>query len=241
LKQTKVLLGMGLVIILALVVIAGCTEDNDDVDEVTMTINGEEVTLSSIFEDHTTTSVTIGGIDYTGITLSDLVNETGLSDPENYQYNITASDGWYQTVTWENMQVGIIVEEETMTAFPDLPGKYRIRDVVDIDPVTAKTITVNHKLFVWPQVFHIVDSDVELLDDENNSYEGVYLSSAINITGLSDPDTYIYNLIGADGYNQTVTWEDMKKGILVEDDIKSFFPHLAKKFHISDIAEIEVI
>ncbi len=240
-KQKKVLLGMGLAMVLALVVIPGCIEDKDDEDEATITINGDEVTLSSIFDDHTTTTFTIGGTNYTGVTLSALVNETGLLGPENYQYNITASDGWYQTVTWENMQEGIIVEKETMTAFPGLPGKYRIRDVVDIDPVTAKTITVNHKLFVWPQVFHIIDSDVELMDDENNSYEGVYLSSAINITGLSDQGTRTYNLIGADGNNQTVTWEDMTKGILVEDDIKCFFPHLAKKFHISDIAEIEVI
>jgi len=232
---------MGLAMVLAFVVIAGCTEDKDDKDEATITINGEDVTISSIFDDHDTITISTGGTDHMGVSLSVLVNETDLTDPENYQYNITASDGWYQTVTWENMQEGIIIEEDTMSAFTGLPGKYRIKDVVKIEPVTAKTISVNGKLFVWPQVFHIVDSDVELMDDENNTYEGVYLSSAINITGLSGQDTHTYNLIGGDGYNQTVTWEDMTKGILVEDDFKCFFPHLAKKFHITNIAAIEVI
>lgn len=232
---------MGLAMVLAFVLIAGCTEDKDDEEEATITINGEEVEISSIFDDHTTTTVTTGGTDFVGVSLSQLVTETGLAHPENYQYNITASDGWYQTVTWENMQTGIIIEEDTMTVFSGLPGKYRVKGVVDIDPVTAKTITVNGKLFVWPQVFHIIDSDIEIMDGENNTYQGVYLSSAINMTGLSDQDTYTYNLIGKDGYNQTVSWEDMTRGILVEDDFKCFFPHLEKKYHISNIAEIGVI
>lgn len=236
-KKQNIALGLGMMVILMAVVIAGCIEEDD---EEAITINGEEITLSSIFDDHTTTTVETGGETYEGVSLSLLVTESGLADPGTKQYRITASDGWNQDVTWEDMEAGILVEEETMTAFPGLPGKYRIRDVSSIEPVDADTITVNGKLFVWKQVFHIIDSPVEMMDEDNNTLEGVYLSEVVNITLLDDPETHRYDLLGEDGYNQTVTWDDMVQGILVEDEMKCFFPHLEKKFHISDIVEIEV-
>ena len=232
-------IGLGMAAVLVAVILAGCTEEEDDGPVII--INDEEVTVSSIFDDHSTMTLDIGGDTYEGVSLSLLVNESGLALPETYQYKITAEDGWNQDVTWNDMMAGIIVEDNTMTAFPGLPGKYRVKDVVKIEPVNTDTITVNGRLFVWMQVFHIIDSPVEIMDEENNTLEGVYMSAVVNITLLENPGSYTYNLIGADGYNQTVTWDDMMNGILVEDEMKCYFPQLAKKFNISDIIEIEVI
>jgi hypothetical protein len=185
--------------------------------------------------------VNSGGTDYQGVSLASLINEASVASPGDHQYKIIASDGWSQTVTWENIQDGIIIEDQTMTAFPGLPGKYRIRDVVEIQTVEADTLLVNEKLYVWKQVFHIIDDPITMIDSENNTLEGVYLSAVINITEVPDKGSRSYDLIGSDGYNKTVSWDDMLKGILVESEMKCYFPHLSKKFHISDIVEIEVI
>ncbi len=236
-----VFFGIGMAAIIFSVILSGCTEEEDDGDKVTILINGEEIPLGSIFDDHGTETVFTGGTNYTGVSLSDLINETDLSSPEDNQYRITAQDGWNQDVTWGDMMKGILVEEDTMTAFPGLPGKYRIKDVVEIKAVSSPTIEVNDQLYVWPQVFHIIDNPVEMTDNENNTIEGVYLSTVINLTGLSDQDMHMYNIIGKDGYNQTVTWIDLTEGLLVLEGNECFFPHLAKKYNISDIVRIEVM
>jgi hypothetical protein len=225
------ILGMGLVV--------GCTEEDDD--DITILIAGEEVSLDMIFGDYEAVTVTVNGQTYEGTSLSSLLNDTELAGPEDYQYEITASDDYSQVVTWGDMMRGILVEEETMTAFPGLPGKYRIRDVVKIVAVEADTILVNGHLFVWKQPFHIIDDTVTLMDNESNSYEGIYLSDVVNLTGLEDQSSHEYVIKASDLYEKNVTWEDMTKGILVMDENKSFFPHLESKYWVKDIVEIEVI
>ena len=240
-KKKGIIFGIGMAAVIFSVILSGCTEEEDDGDKVTIMINGEETSLGSIFDDHGTMTIFTGGNNYTGVSLSELINDTGLASPEDHQYRITAKDGWNQDVTWNDMMKGVLVEEETMTAFPGLPGKYRIRDVMEIKPVSSPTIEVNGNLYVWPQIFHIIDYPVEMTDNDNNTIEGVYLSAVINLTGLSDQETHSYNIVGNDGYNQTVTWGDMEKGLLVLEGNECFFPHLEKKYNISDIGRIEVI
>lgn len=242
-KGKGVFMGFGLVTIAFMVILAGCTEDNEEEGEdVTINITGADMTLSSIFSDHDSITIETGSNSYEGVSLSILVTESGQASPETHQYRITASDGWSQEVTWGDMQVGILVEEDTMTAFPGLPGKYRIRDVATIEAVDdVKTIEVIDHIYTWKQPFHIIDDPVEMIDEDNNTVTGVYLSSVVNLTGLSNPETQQFNLVGEDGYNKTVTWEDMTKGILDEENEKCFFPHLSKEYHISDIARIEVM
>lgn len=232
---------IGLAAIIFCVILSGCTEEEDDGDKVTILINGKEVSLGSIFDDHVTKTVFNGGTNHTGVSLSEIINDTGPSSPEDQQYRITAQDGWNQDVTWGDMMKGILVEKDTMTAFPGLPGKYRIRDVAKIEAVSSPTIVVNDQLYVWPQIFHIIDNPVEMTDNENNTIEGVFLSTVINLTGLSDQDMHSYNIIRSDGLNQTVNWTDVTKGLLVLEGNECFFPHLAKTYNISDIVRIEVM
>jgi hypothetical protein len=241
-KKGKTFLGVGFSVVVLAVLIAGCTEDDDDgEDDITIMVNGQEVSLSDAFGDMNRKSVSTNGQTFDGISLSDLINDTGLASPGNSQFRITASDGWNQDVTWSDMMKGILVEEETMTAFPGLPGKYRIRDVVNIEAVNADTIEVNGHLFVWKQPFHILDETFQMKDQENNTIEGIYLSDVINLTDLQDQASHTYDIQAADGYNKTVTWEDMTRGLLVEEGKKCYLPHLSKKFNVSDIIRIEVI
>jgi predicted Zn-dependent protease with MMP-like domain len=239
-KKKAVLPVIGMGMILLSVIVLGCTEEEDEGEGVTIMVAGEEVSLDEVFDDYQMKTVSTGGSTYEGISLSDLINETGFSNPANTQYKISASDGWNQDVTWGDMMNGVLVEEETMTAFPGLPGKYRIRDVVKIEAVDVDTIEVNGHLFTWKQPFHILDETVEMKDQDNNTVEGIYLSDLVNLTALSDQETHTYDLQAADGYNQTVTWEDMKKGILLENEDKCVIAHLSKKFNVSDLIGIEV-
>ncbi|MDG6224911.1 MAG: hypothetical protein QCI82_05290 [Candidatus Thermoplasmatota archaeon] len=239
-KDGKIYLAASAALVLLTVLVAGCLESEEG-QGPTILFNGEEISLDEMFEGYGTITVNTGGKDYTGVPLSNIVNSTGLASPGDHQYRITADDDYYQDVTWDDMMKGVLVEEDTMTAFPGLPGKYRVKNVVEIETVSVPTILVNDHLFTWKQPFHMIDDTVTLKDADENDIEGVYLSQVINLTIANDQASHTYNIIGSDGYNRTVSWEDMTQGILVEEGRKSFFPHLSKKFHISDIVEIEVI
>ena len=58
-------------------------------------------------------------------------------------------------------------------------------------------------------------------------------------TGVSHPDQHTYTLHGVDGYEKTVTWENMKNGLLTKNQ-ESVFSDLPKAFRVKDIVTIEV-
>ena len=122
-------------------------EDDDEVGNssgIIITVNSVDFDVGEMMEEFDTKTITAGNdVEYIGISMSYIVNESGLENPGNYQYKISAADGYYRNVTWDDMLNGVLVEEETMSAFPLLPGKYRIRDIISIEPVETDIISVN--------------------------------------------------------------------------------------------------
>jgi len=234
---------MVLLMVLSAGLIAGCAEDDEVGSEGPfITVAGERMDISVLFDTYGMKTIEgSNGVEYTGISLSDLINGTSVQEPWSVQFRINASDGYSKEVTWGDMLEGVLVRESTMTAFPNLPGKYRIKDVESIDPVKADTIMVNGHLFVWQQPFDIIEEKLTLEDNESNMYEGVRLSDVVNLTGISEPSSHQFNIIGAEGYNMTVRWQDMLEGILILDGRRCMFRTLEKAFWVSDIAEIEVV
>jgi len=235
------LLALILVVSLAL---TGCTEseDDDEDDDAVITIDGVEHDLHEMFE--TFTEVTITGSDaedHTGISLSAIINYTDVAVPSSHQYRIMAEDGYSRYVTWGDMLRGVLVEKDTMTAFPDLPGKYRIRDVVSIHRSDPDAIEVNDRQYVAKQPFYIFADDLVEVTVDNATYTGVRPSDLVNHTGLADGSLHNFTIIGSDGYNQTVNWSDMVSGVLVEANMQIVFPELETEYWVSDIIEIEVI
>lgn len=57
--------------------------------------------------------------------------------------------------------------------------------------------------------------------------------------GVENPQNRQYTIIGADGYQKTVNWEEMENGIITRERV-SYFPDLAKAYHVKDIIEIKV-
>ena len=75
---------------------------------------------------------------------------------------------------------------------------------------------------------------------DRGNYTGVSLSCIINISQVQYPEMHDYAIIALDGYMKTVSWMDMKKGILT-DERYVVFSHLPRAYWIKDLLRIEVI
>ncbi len=224
--------------------IAGCLggdDDDDDGDnETIIMINAKEYTIHNIFEDLQAETITgSNDVEYTGVSLEDLLLDAGVADIDLWQYNILGSDGYSKNITHLDLKAGILVEDDVMTVFPDLPGKYRVRDIVSIEPVEANTITINGDLYTWMQPFDIFTATV--MSNDTLTLEGVLISDLLNGTEITNPQDHNFTIKASDGYHKEVTWNDMLSGILVQDEMKTFFPDLDKKYHIKYVVEIEVV
>jgi hypothetical protein len=49
-----------------------------------------------------------------------------------HTYRIIGEDGYSQTVTWENMQNGLLTHEKKVV-FSDLPKAFNVKNVVEIE------------------------------------------------------------------------------------------------------------
>jgi len=95
-----------------------------------ITINGQQYTIDQIF--NIAESRTFDSLNFSGIALDDLIIKTGVGCPECHEYTIIGDDGYRKTVTWENIQKGLLTKDG-MTVFSDLPKAYRIKNVIKIE------------------------------------------------------------------------------------------------------------
>lgn len=100
---------------------------------------------------------------------------------------------------------------------------------------TTDTVLINGQDYTIDQLF-LLTSPRSLNETE---YTGIALDDLMVKTGTTDPEQHTYTLKAADGYEKTVTWENMKNGVLTKDRM-SVFSDLPKAFHVKDIVTIEV-
>jgi len=103
---------------------------NRDGDSIKL--NGEELTLGEIQKCREKDIKTSEGKVYTGISLADMINLSGLKDPELHTYKIIGSDGYSKTVEWKYVKKGIFLMEEKKVIFSDLPKQFWVNDIVEI-------------------------------------------------------------------------------------------------------------
>ncbi len=96
----------------------------------TLEINNQEYTIDQIFS--IVRPRTSNDSQYTGIALDDLMIKTGVTSPETHAYTLRGSDGYEKTVTWENMQNGLLTKNRE-SIFSDLPKAFRVKDIVTIE------------------------------------------------------------------------------------------------------------
>jgi len=74
---------------------------------------------------------------------------------------------------------------------------------------------------------------------DRGNYSGVSLSCVVNNSNIQNPEIHDYTIIALDGYTKTVSWNDMKKGILTNERYV-VFSHLPRAYWIKDVLKIEV-
>jgi hypothetical protein len=97
------------------------------------------------------------------------------------------------------------------------------------------TILINGQHYTVDQLFSFTKP--RAFADLN--YSGIALDDLIVKTGVNNPESHTYTLIGSDGYQKTVIWENMKNGLLNKNR-ESVFSDLPKAFRVKDVVTIEV-
>ena len=64
--------------------------------------------------------------------LESIILKTKIKDPEKLKYTIIASDNYQKTVSWDDLNKGIITEERNII-FEHLPKGFWIKDVIKIE------------------------------------------------------------------------------------------------------------
>jgi len=100
---------------------------------------------------------------------------------------------------------------------------------------SADTVLINGQRYTIDQLF----SFTKPRTFPDLHYSGIALDDLIMKTGVKNPESHTYTLIGADGYQKTATWENMKNGLLTKDG-QSIFSDLPKAFRVKDVVTIEV-
>ncbi len=95
-----------------------------------LTINNQSFTIDQLFAQTATRQFT--DLNFTGIALDDAIRVADVTNPESHQYTIIGADGYQKTVTWDNLQHGLLTKQR-QAVFTDLPKAFRVRDVVTIE------------------------------------------------------------------------------------------------------------
>ena len=101
-------------------------------DPTTLLINDEMFQVGSIFDQFSNTTITTDDGEKTGVQLSLLLLSTDLSCPTCHMYTLIASDGYQQTVTWNDIEKGVITMEKR-AYFPDFAHSFWVRDIIEIE------------------------------------------------------------------------------------------------------------
>ena len=104
---------------------------------------------------------------------------------------------------------------------------------VNAAKIDTANITINGEEYTVEQLFQM--GEEKTIGEES----GIALDNLMEVIGVPNPETREYTIIGADGYQKTVNWENMSGGILTKNR-ESIFADLPKAFNIKEIVEIKV-
>lgn len=100
----------------------------------------------------------------------------------------------------------------------------------------TETITVNGHYYTVEQLF----SSMKPRTFADLNYSGIALDDLMIQAGVINPETHTFTIIGSDGYQKTVTWENMRNGLLTQNHVAAIFTDLPKAFWVKDVIRIEV-
>jgi hypothetical protein len=108
-------------------------------DSEIVIVNGREYSWDRIAEDFQVVQFEANGVQYDGVRISDIVNDTGLADPTAYDYElVSARDGYSKTFTWDDMLNGFLVPDyEKRAVFPERTKSFWVDTLGEINPLAG--------------------------------------------------------------------------------------------------------
>ena len=108
------------------------TQNQQISDSESIIINEQTFAVQSLFQTFSNITIQTDDGEKTGILLSDLLLSTDIECPICHSYLIIASDGYQQTVDWDDMKQGIITNEKR-SYFPHLAHAFWVRNIINIE------------------------------------------------------------------------------------------------------------
>jgi len=98
-------------------------------------------------------------------------------------------------------------------------------------------ITINGENIDTRQLFQTIS--LKTIETDDGDKTGIPIDAIINISSITCPSCNTYTFIASDGYQQTVEWLQIQKGVFTDKN-QVFFPGLAHTFWVRNIIEIKV-
>ncbi len=259
----KIGLMAGIIVIVVILAAVGyyfmSGSDNPE-DGLSATINGSDLTYAEMTEKFGTKVV--NGKE--GVPLGALVNDTALVNPGTYAFVLEATDGYAMAVNWTALQTGMLTlqnetEDGTVTYFlrlyfPDLPSAYNVgsagKDFSKLTPAAGLSPVVCNGMEFYLDYMPKRVCEKTIAYNDTYSPTGWSLSDIVNFTGLANPESHEYTVVGYDAtddepwYNKTVTWDGMLQGVLVDDEVRVRFAdstmYATGRYSVSHVIEIVV-
>lgn len=103
--------------------------------------------------------------------------------------------------------------------------------------VDSTEVLVHETTYSFDQLF-IFYEEISM-EIEGIMYSGIGLDELLIKSGVDTPETHLYQIHGSDSYQKTVTWDNIKNGVLTREGVV-VFNNLPKAFWIKDVVHIEV-
>ena len=108
---------------------------------------------------------------------------------------------------------------------------------VNATQINKDTISINGNEYTLNQIFLLCNK--RIIETDEGEKTGIALDDLILKVGVSCPSCHIYIIKAEDKYQQTVSWDILKTGILT-DYGRVFLPGTAHTFWVRNVIEIEV-
>jgi hypothetical protein len=99
-----------------------------------MIILGNNIDLESIFSDIGEEYINTDDGLKKGVPLDELINYTGKKCPSCFKYGLIGSDGYKQTVNWDDMKKGVLTIDK-IAIFPHLAHSFWVKDIIKIEAI----------------------------------------------------------------------------------------------------------
>jgi hypothetical protein len=105
--------------------------------------------------------------------------------------------------------------------------------------IDSDMITIYDQAYTFDQLVFIAESR-SLETFQGEEFSGLALDDLVRKAGVPNLEKHEYTIIGADGYQKTVSWEHMQDGVLTKERMV-VFSQLAKAFRVKDVVTIEAV